>query len=270
MDAAQRKLELWRAATDDEPDVFGIAALLGTIPDTVSAVIRFANSSYVGAVYPVASVLDAVVRIGGRQVGAIALASLNREIADRWEMPELAVDALAVARAARMIGRLYGFPRRESETLFVAGLFSSAGAAALSAEDPGYLSWRANQWVKGLSEDQMLRRERMAYEVDHVVAASRLLDEWNMPTSIIDAVASHHEPRNRFDLALWAGMTVPDSSSPARCHDTPFGAAMDEIGLAKHVDSVRVEALRYVEAVFGDGEAPGPVAGSKRVAERVA
>ena len=269
MDVVQRKLELWRLASDDEPDVFGIAALLGTIPDTVSAVIRFANSSYVGAVYPVASVLDAVVRIGGRQVGAIALASLNRELADRWDIPELAADALAVGRAARMIGRLYGFPRRDSETLFVAGLFSSAGAAALTAQDAGYLSWRASQWVKGHSEDQMLRRERMAFELDHVVAASRLLDEWNMPTSIIDAVASHHEPRNRFDLALWAGMTIPDSASAARCHDTSFSAAMDEIGLSKHVDSVRVAALRYVEAVFGEGESPRPAVASKRVAERV-
>lgn len=254
MDAAQRKLELWRLATDDDPDLYAISALLATIPDTVTSVVRFANSSYVGAVYPVSNVLDAVVRIGARQVGAVALASLNRELAEHWNTPELSQDALAVARAARMVGRVMGFPRRDSETLFVSGLFSSAGAAALIGQDPGYLAWRANQWVKGISEDQLLHRERMAYEMDHVMAAARQLDEWNMPMPVIEAVSSHHAPRSRFDLALWAGMTIIGHMSPARCHDVSFSAAMEELGLAGHIESVRVEAMRYAEAVFGLGE----------------
>ena len=254
MDATERKLELWRLAGENEPDLFGVAALLSTIPDTVGSVIRFANSSYVGAFYPVSTVLDAVVRIGSRHVGAVALASLNREVADRYEVPALAEDALAAGRAARHIGRLMDFSQNERETLFVAGLFSSAGAAALNGEDAGYLVWRANQWAKGLSEDQILRRELMAYGRDHALAAVNLLDEWNMPTQVIEAVSAHHAPRSRFDLALWAGMTVVSAVSPARCHDVPFSASMLELGLEGHVNAVSTEAVRYADAVLGDPE----------------
>lgn len=252
MDATARKLELWRSASEDEPDLYGVAAVLSTIPDTVGQVIRFANSSYVGALYPVSAVLDAVVRIGSRQVAAVALASFNLEVAGRYDVPELAGDALAAARAARQIGRLLGFGQRDRESLFVAGIFSSTGASVLEGEDAGYLAWRANQWAKGLSEEQMLDRERMAYGRDHSRAATELLDEWNMPTPIIQAVSAHHAPRSRFDLALWAGMTVTSANSPARCHDVPFSASMHELGLEGHVEAVRVEATRYAGAVLGE------------------
>lgn len=249
LDAAQRKLEVWLMATKKEPDLYGIAALVATLPDTASSVVRFANSSYVAGVYPVGSVFDAMVRIGCRQVAAIAMASLNRELVDGWGAPELWEESLAAARAAKMIGRILGFSTREAEQLFVAGLFSSAGAAYLLQEDAGYLAWRARQWSGGATEGQLLCRERMAYQVDHVTAAARMLDEWNLPTGIIEAVVSHHSPRTGFEFALWGGMTVLAADSVARCHDTRFTEALDVLGLQEHASSIEIEAFRYVEAL---------------------
>jgi HD-like signal output (HDOD) protein len=248
MDLARRRLEVWQVANEPEPDIYAVAAMVATIPDTASAVIRFANSSYVGVVYPVGSVLDAVVRVGSRQVAAIAMASLNRDLVDASGVPEVWEDSLAAGRAAKMIGRILGFSHREAETLFVAGLFSGSGAAFLLQNDPGYLSWRSRQLTKGFDDGQLLHRERMVYEVDHVAAATNLLVEWNLPTGIIAAVASHHAPRTLFDLALWAGMTVLSPASPARCHDAPFVVAMRELGLGDHVAAVESEAMRYVGA----------------------
>lgn len=259
MDVAMRKLEVWQKAIHPEPDLYGVAALVATIPDTASAVVRFANSSYVGAVYPVGSVLDAVVRIGCRQAGALAMASLNRDLVADWGAPELWEDSLAAGRAAKMIGRILGFSHRESEFLFVAGLFSCSGAAFLLEEDAGYLQWRGRQWTRGITDEQLLHREQMAYGIDHVTASARLLDEWNMPTGIIEAVASHHTPRNRFDQALWAGMTVLSAGSTARCHDVPFSGAMATLGLEQHVATVHVEALRYVDAVRPEPTPASPV-----------
>jgi hypothetical protein len=92
----------------------------------------------------------------------------------------------------------------------------------------------------------------MAYDRDHAVAAAKLLDEWNMPTPIIEAVAAHHASRSRFDLVLWAGMTVVSTRSPARCHDVPFAQSIRELGLEGHVESVRIEATRYADAILGD------------------
>jgi HD-like signal output (HDOD) protein len=247
---AERKLAVWRRALDPDPDLYDLAALVATIPDTAATTIRFANSSYVGSVYPVGSILEAVIRVGSRQIGAIAMASLNQELISTWGVPELWDESLAVGRAAKLVGRLMGMAHRETEHLFVAGLFSCAGAASLMMKDAGYLAWRTRQWARGVSDDQLMRREHMAYEVDHVQASVRQLDEWNFPGEIIAGVAAHHAPRTRFDVALWAGMTVLEPDSIARCHDEPFVAAMNELGLGEHVRSVSIEALRFAEA-FG-------------------
>ncbi|MDH4309977.1 MAG: HDOD domain-containing protein, partial [Acidimicrobiia bacterium] len=188
------------------------------------------------------------------QVGAIAMASANRDLVETWGVPELWEDGLASGRAAKFIGRLMGLGRREAENLFVAGLFSSAGAAALASDDPGYLAWRAKQWSRGVSESQLLSRERMAFQSDHVTAAGRILESWNMPTMIVDAVASHHSPVTTFQKAVAAGMAVTDPFSPARCLDTSFPAAMRRLDLAAHTNSVSSEALRYVDALSPAGD----------------
>jgi HD-like signal output (HDOD) protein len=200
-------------------------------------------------------VLDAVVRIGCRHVGALALTTINPGGADADGSPVLNEGALATARAARMIGRMVGCSNADCESLFVAGLFSGAGATALVAEDPGYLEWRAGQLRAGVDDTKLLRREQMAYGIDHVLAASRQLDEWNMPTSIIEVVSSHHDPRNHTDRVLVAAMMVVDRTSAARCHVGSFAVEMEAIGLDQHVDSVREEALRYVQAVMSTSDA---------------
>jgi HD-like signal output (HDOD) protein len=227
---------------------------VSTVPDTAAAVVRFANSSYVGALYPVGSVMDAVVRIGARQVGAIAMASLNKELVESWGTPELWEDTLTVARATKHIARLTGLDRSGGERAFVAGLFSASGAAALVARDPGYLAWRSRQWLRGVDENQLLRRERMVFEEDHVMASGRLLDEWNLPGEIAMAVAAHHDPRTALDLSLHAGLTVLAPRSVSRCSDRTFAPAMRRLGLSDHIGAVEVEAVRFAEAFRPDDD----------------
>jgi HD-like signal output (HDOD) protein len=254
MDLGARKVELWSASMVAEPDLYEVAARVATIPDTAAAVVRFANSAYVGAVYPVGTVLEAVIRVGSRSVGALAMASLNRELVDTWGAPELWEESLVVGRAAKIIGRLIGFSRAENEQLFVAGLFSCAGTAGLLAEDEDFLAWRRGQWMKGVDDRTMLKREQMAYGEDHVQVGSKMLAEWNLPTEIVATVASHHSPGGRLEKALAAAMSALDDDSGSRCLDMPFKAAMKRLGLADHVAFVESEAHLFADAtvaVFG-------------------
>jgi HD-like signal output (HDOD) protein len=247
MDPAARKIELWTAAMAADPDVYEIAARVSTIPDAAAAVLRFANSAYVAAVYPVGTVLEAVIRVGSRSVGALAMASLNRELVDTWGAPELWEESLVIGRAAKLIGRLLGASRLEIEYLFVAGLFSCSGTAGLLMDDDGYLEWRRRQWLRGVGEEQLLQREQMAYGADHVVTATRLLQEWNLPADIVAAVASHHAPRTHLDRALRAAMTALFDDSMARCIDLPFKQAMGDLGLEAHTSFVETEARLFAD-----------------------
>lgn len=248
MDLGARKVELWSASMAVDPDLYEVAARVATIPDTAAAVVRFANSAYVGAVYPVGTVLEAVIRVGCRSVGALAMASLNRELVDTWGAPELWEESLVIGRAAKLIGRLLGFSRADNEQLFVAGLFSCAGTAGLLASDDGFLDWRRSQWMKGVDDVQMLKREQMAYGEDHVQVGSKMLGEWNLPTGIVATFANHHRPRTVMEKALSAAMSAPFDDSAARCLDMPFKAAMRRLDLADHVDFVETEARLFADA----------------------
>ncbi|MDH4117540.1 MAG: HDOD domain-containing protein [Acidimicrobiia bacterium] len=248
MDLGSRKVELWTASMAPDPDLYEVAARVATIPDTAAAVVRFANSAYVGAVYPVGTVLEAVIRVGCRSVGALAMASLNRELVDTWGAPELWEESLVVGRAAKLVGRLLGFSRAENEQLFVAGLFSAAGTAALLTADEGFLGWRRRQWMKGASDQQMLKREKMAYGADHVEKGSKMLAEWNLPAEIIATVASHHDPQTKLDGALAAAMSAPFDDSATRCLDMSLKGAMKRIGLGDHVSFVESEARLFADA----------------------
>jgi HD-like signal output (HDOD) protein len=248
MDLGARKVELWSSAMSADPDMYEVAALVSTIPDTAAAVVRFANSAYVGAVYPVGTVLEAVIRVGSRTVGALAMASLNRDLVDTWGAPELWEESLVIGRAAKLIGRLLGFTMAENEHLFVAGLFSCAGTAALIDRDEGFLGWRRRQWAKGISDGQMLRREQMAFGESHVEAAAKTLNEWNLPAELTALIASHHDPKTDKDRALWAAMASPFDDSAARCLDVPLKRAMLQIGLEDHVAFVEAEARLFADA----------------------
>jgi HD-like signal output (HDOD) protein len=250
IDLGGRKVDLWTASMAPDPDLYDVAARVSTIPDTAAAVLRFANSAYVGAVYPVGTVLEAVIRVGARSVGALAMASLNRELVDTWGAPELWEESLVIGRAAKLIGRLQGASRSETEFLFVAGLFSCAGTAGLYMEDEGYLPWRRRQWNRGVSDRELLRRERMAYGMDHVEKSTMLLSEWNLPTEIIATVASHHEPLTDTDRRLWAAMTALFDDSKARCHAMSFRDAMEKVGLGEHVSFVETEARLFADVTM--------------------
>jgi len=246
-DDQRRKVDLWTAATLAEPDVYDVAARVSTVPDVAVAVVRFANSAHLGAVYPVGTVLEAVIRVGCRGAGALAMASLNRDLVDAWGVSETWEDTLVVARAAKLVGRLNGLPRLECELLFVAGLFSAAGSAALGARDEGFAGWRRQQLLRGLTDRDLLSREEMAYGETHVTAAASLLEDWNMPAYVVSTIALHHAPVSPAERSLWAAMTALDDSSPVRCLRTTLTEALQTLGLGDHVRFVDAEARLFAE-----------------------
>lgn len=260
MNPQGRKAELWTAAMAPEPDSYEVAARVSTIPDTAAAVIRYANSAFVGAVYPVGTVLEAVVRVGCRTVGALAMASLNRDLVETWGAPELWEQSLIVGRAAKVIANLRGVDRNEAEQLFVAGLFSCSGLAGLTKQDDGYLTWRRQQWMRGLTDAQLLEKEELIYGVRHDQLSAQLLAEWNLPPAVAAPVVAHHDPNTLHDEIVRTAIAALPGDAEARCIDVPFKRAMQTIGLGEHHRFVENEAMLFAEtagAAF-ESEQPAP------------
>lgn len=236
-------LTLWRAASRRDPDLHEVAQLLSTQPALSAATLRFANSSYMGAAYPVGSILQAVVRVGSRAVGSLAAARLGRsmmgEIGDEvaWSR------ALVVARAAKVAGRLIGMTHEETEELFVAGLFSESGFLVNARSDGRYEAWMADA-RRQLDDTELLAAEAATFGTDHAARAGAILVEWNLPPDIAGAVATHHAPSTLFDRVLAACMRL---SGEIICMGEPGDDPLADIRLSEHTHLIMREARMFAD-----------------------
>jgi HD-like signal output (HDOD) protein len=246
----ERNLSLWRIATEPDVDLRKVAIHASTVPDVAAAIVRYANSAYVGAAFPVGTVLGAVVRVGSRTVGALALAAASRGLMGGWGTAENWEDALVVGRAARLTGRLAGVTRDESEELFVAGLFSGIGTMQLSQRDSGYLPWRRRLISQGHFSEEIVYREEMVYGADHAAMSGRILTQWGFPTNVAAAVAAHHRPsESKVEKALAAAMAITGRESEiGGCIDSDFEFSLSTLNLEEHATFIRTEATLFAEA----------------------
>ncbi len=243
------ELDLWRLASDPDPDVHAVSSTLATIPELATATIRFANSAYVGTAYPVGTVLQAVVRVGCRTVASLAAAATGRSIMASFGDDDSWTRALVVSRGAKTIGRLAGLGHEASEQAFVAGLFVDFGSTILAKRDSAYRNWRASMVKSRTKPEALLEREREIYGADHAMLAGQLLEEWNFPPVISTAVAMHHGPINDLEKVLQASLSIiPDETHLESCVDIPLEKALGALDLSEHAEFVRREAALFADS----------------------
>jgi len=242
------ELDLWRLASDPDPDVHAVSSTLATIPELATATVRFANSAYVGTAYPVGTVLQAVVRVGCRTVASLAAAASGRSIMSSFGDEDMWTRALVVSRGAKTIGRLAGLGHEAAEQAFVAGLFVDFGSTILSKRDASYRSWRSSMVKSRTKPETLLERERDLYGADHAMLSGQLLEEWNFPPVISTAVAMHHGPINDLERVLKASLSVlPDDDHIESCVDVGLDKALAELDLTEHAEFVRREAALFAD-----------------------
>ena len=235
-------LSLWQKAIRRDPDLHEVASELSTLPDLAAATLRFANSAYMGATYPVGSVLQSVVRVGCRAVGSLAAARLGRSLTEGLGNDDSWNRALIMGRGAKVVGRLLGLPYQDTEELFVAGLFAEVGYLVAAADDGRYRQWMAEARPRVLDDATLLRQEREVFGVSHTDRASSVLDEWNLPPRIGMAIAGHHSPATQFETVLAASMTLPET---VPCVQGSWDVALETLGLEGHEAFIRREATIF-------------------------
>jgi HD-like signal output (HDOD) protein len=244
-------LSLWQKAIRRDPDLHEVAGQLSTLPDLAAATLRFANSAYMGATYPVGSVLQSVVRVGCRAVGSLAAARLGRSLTEGLGNDDSWNRALITGRGAKVIGRMVGLPYQDTEELFVAGLFAEVGYLVSAADDGRYRQWMEEARPRILDDADLLAQERAVFGVSHVERASAVLDEWNLPPRLGLAIAGHHSPATDFERVLAAAMTLPESIP---CIQGSWEVALEALGLDGHEAFIRREATIFATttaAAFG-------------------
>ena len=190
---AQRVLAMVR---DDSASVDRIAALLGTDQALTAAVLRHANSGLAMPNRRIASLREALARIGQRALGEVLVRACAGPLLDRG-LPPYALPrrvawrhAATASVASRDLARILKAPGAEEAS--VAGLLHDVGKTVLTSVVPEIAAeavaiarsrripvWQAEAQVLGFHHGQV---------------GGALLRSWGLPEPLVEAVALHHEP----------------------------------------------------------------------------
>ncbi len=185
-------------------------------PALASRILRVANSAAYRGFGPCASVVQAVVRIGGANVSGIVMAmsamamfrdvgGVGRQIRDH---------SAGTAVVARELAICLDQPGIASR-VFLAGLLHDIGKLLLMQTGAvGYATLVARE----LSPSSLHLKEQAMWGFDHGMLGAHVLKSWNVPAPIPQLVAWHHHPKG------------------GQCSATGLAPALDLLRLADVID----------------------------------
>ena len=188
-------LRLTEAIRDPDTSARQWASILLQDPALTARLLRLVNSPYYGFPRRIATVTDALTLLGFRPVQHLLLTAavvdlLHAEESLEFSAVSLWQHAVGTAVAAGLLGRAVGY--RDHEALFVAGLLHDVGKLVeFQCLRPEFLQALALARAKDLplhvAEEQVLG-------FGHAQAGRVLLEHWNLPLRLCEAVACHHQP----------------------------------------------------------------------------
>ncbi|MBI5693602.1 MAG: HDOD domain-containing protein [Verrucomicrobia bacterium] len=171
-----------------------IAQLIMVDPSLAGSTLRLANSAYFGAGAKVASVADAVFRLGQKEL--FRLASLA--LVSRWESGvegrggpgDFCRHAFCTGLAAEALAEMTH--QVEPETAYTAGLVCDLGKLAIGHACTAFLPALYARCADGTCTWLQAERELLGYT--HLEIGARLLRVWNFPSALVAAAEYCERP----------------------------------------------------------------------------
>ncbi len=202
--------------------------------------LRWCNSAALGAREPVASVEEAVFRLGHalilKAVMAVHVAGpLQRSLpgygiqeSDLWR------HSLGTALAAELVIGAVFPDLSDTATAFTAGLLHDFGKVVLNRVLTDELQSRLRRHVADESVS-WADAERAVLGTDHSEVGACLLTRWQIPDVIVQAVAHHHRP----EAGSPAGLSVVVHLADCAAHRTGCSAGRNDYTGQAHGDIAR-------------------------------
>jgi len=188
-------VRLLEVMNDPYSSAADVGAIIGDDPSLTARLLRLVNSAFYGFPSRIESVKQALSVVGTQQLHDLALATSVVEMFK--DMPDELVNMELFwhhSLACGVCARALAGERRESnvERLFVAGLLHDIGRLIMYLRDP---EGARSALERSRADNQLLyvaEREVLGY--DHAVVGEGLLRAWNLPSSLREPVAYHHNP----------------------------------------------------------------------------
>jgi len=187
----QTLAEVLRIVSDETSGADDLAKVLLQDPAMTTRVLRVVNSPFYGMGRKIGTVSQAVVTLGMRQVTALTLSTSVYGMTANWQASfdrtRFWRHSLEVAIAARSIGEKAG--RKNLEELFVSGLLHDIGLLIMEQSFPDQYG---RLWQQHLSQGNLADLEEDTWGTNHARVGQFLLEQWQLPESICQAVGRHH------------------------------------------------------------------------------
>ncbi len=186
------------ASPDATTDSVGV--LIAQDVSLTAKLLQLVNSAFFGISRPVASAQEAVQILGFSTVKALALSIFVFSRFDPHTMPGFPIEnlwrhSMATGLLARRIAATEGGDLATIETAFTAGILHDIGKLLLAFGLPHLYRTAAD---KAASEHiPQFEAELAVIGASHAETGAFLLGLWGLPSSLVEAVAWHHQPRLR-------------------------------------------------------------------------
>lgn len=196
----------------EDASVVEVAAIIRQDPVITARVLRSANSAAYAGRSPVASIREALLRLGLVRIRRLALvASLYDAVpvrGARTAREAFWLHSLAVAHGSEIVARhASGAPEDfDPETAFLSGLLHDIGLLVLENHYP-----REAAAVKRYADTEGVPgcvAELAVLETDHGELGALLTTHWSMPDTITAAIRAHHRLELAPDQHRWAAAVV--------------------------------------------------------------
>ncbi len=206
-------------------DTDALARKIALDPSLSAATLRLANSSFYGLAGKVATLADAIMVLGLRQLRSLVVTAA---VVGRLPVPAgtgFDVDAfwrhsICTALAARQIAEHLKIP---AEQAYIAGLLHDIGRLALATCFPEL--FKEVSAYRTQHDCYLYQAERDVLGLDHSVAGRIMTSHWHFPAAIAEAVACHHAPESEEASSLAGVIHVADILA----HGLDMGHGSDDL-----------------------------------------
>ncbi len=182
-------LRLMSIISDENVSFKEVAKLISLDPALAGEVLKLANSGFYGRRAAVHSIVHAIALVGIRRVSPIVITAAIWKALPRQPSPSIKAwwrHSIASALVAEHVCR----ESAEVDSAYTASLLHAIGQLALFEYSPD--QYKQVLDLACSTGFDLLERERQNFGADHAELAGFILDRWNLPPSILEAVAAHH------------------------------------------------------------------------------
>ncbi len=188
--------ELVELVNDPDADIKEVVTILEHDPGLTANLLKLANSAHYGGRGSIASIRDAVVRLGMSKVAELALAIAFSPNAQRpvqgyhLAAGQLWEHSLSVSAGTGHLAKALDVPAPGYAS--TAGLLHDIGKVVLGT----FVEVDARSISECVEEEEIPfdEAERRVLGIDHAEAGAVLLESWGLPADIVETVRFHHRP----------------------------------------------------------------------------